>query len=94
MFTTLAAVASPLVPTYEGRILSGLGTAVMADVSVLLRTAWKGSQAAAMRRKPAEWCEVEPVVYEGWNGSVHTFWLSNANYCEWFCAANASKVAG
>ena len=32
------------------------------------------------------------VAYEGWYGSVHTFWFANADYADAFVQANPGKV--
>ncbi|MDY3552052.1 hypothetical protein R5W24_001132 [Gemmata sp. JC717] len=32
------------------------------------------------------------VVYEGWHGSVHTFWFANTDFAAAFARANAAKV--
>lgn len=38
-------------------------------------------------------CTLGPaVVYEGWYGSVHTFWFANPDYADAFVQANPGKV--
>jgi hypothetical protein len=38
-------------------------------------------------------CTLGPAVaYEGWYGSVHTFWFAHADYAEAFIRANPGKV--
>lgn len=40
-------------------------------------------------------CTVRPAVeYDGWRGSVHTFWFANDWYADKFIRANAGKVLG
>lgn len=34
----------------------------------------------------------DPVVYHGWNGSIHTFEFYNHQYAQAFIAANRGKV--
>jgi hypothetical protein len=60
----------------------------------LLHGAWKKAQAAADDVRPSRGCRLEPVVYEGWSGSVHTFYFTNADFCDLFRAANARKLVG
>jgi hypothetical protein len=34
------------------------------------------------------------VAYEGWHGSIHTFWFANPDYADAFRLANPRKVLG
>jgi hypothetical protein len=43
-------------------------------------------------KKPG--CRSKPVVYTGWQGTVHTFLIANQSFYELFTAANNKKLVG
>jgi hypothetical protein len=55
---------------------------------------WQRCQKAADKVLPARHCVIQPVVYSGWSGSVHTFYFSCREFTARFRAMNASKVLG
>jgi hypothetical protein len=71
-----------------------VGGIVSGGTSSFAYKGWKNKQSQANRMKPAPGCEVVPVVYVEWSGSVHIFKLANAAFYEQFRQANAGKVLG
>lgn len=59
---------------------------------VLLRSAQADRQAAQDMLQDT-CCSIDyPVVYQGWNGSVHSFYFRNGLYAQAFADANAKKL--
>lgn len=46
----------------------------------------------ANRVKPDSLCDLRPVAYLGWNGSIHTFDFANDDFMDAFIQANRKKV--
>lgn len=72
-------------------LITGMGLLVL---SSLLFIFWRRERAEADNVKPDPSCTTVPVVYVGWNGSVHTFLFSNTIFCDLFERANAKKIVG
>jgi hypothetical protein len=53
---------------------------------------WQGSQRASSVAKPAPACATPPVAYDGWEGTVHSFRIANAEFATRFEGANAQKL--
>lgn len=69
-------------------------TMVSGLVSPFVYESWQRRQSEANRQKPADHCRLHPVVYDGWYGSVHTFYFSCPRFTSHFQAANAKKLLG
>ena len=80
-----------LLPRPSGGVAIFLGVLAGAIVPFVYKN-WQQCQEAANRVKPARHCVTEPVIYEGWQGTVHTFYFSCHEFTERFQAGNARKV--
>ncbi len=74
-----------------GLVVLGIIGAVTLSV-VLLRSAQADRQAAEDMVLDTCCSADYPVVYQGWNGSVHSFYFRNGVYAQAFAAANAKKI--
>jgi hypothetical protein len=63
-------------------------------LSPLALWAYRKAQAKADWAKPHLVCSTQPVIYDGWDGSVHTFTFSNVAYSALFIRSNAKKILG
>ena len=75
-----------------GSILSIAVGMLLGAIAWFVFGSWQRCQKAADRVKPAGHCVLQPVVYSGWSGSVHTFYFACREFTERFRAANARKV--
>jgi hypothetical protein len=71
--------------------LCGAGLLVLSPLAYVM---WLKRHAEADGVKPHPSCSTRPVVYQGWDGSIHTFTFSNPGFCVLFIRANARKVIG
>ena len=68
----------------------------IASIGVIMATltliSWIIAAKKANSIKPNAICTDPPVIYESWNGSVHTFILSNSNFADCFSKSNEKKL--
>jgi hypothetical protein len=89
-----AVVLAPVFYPQPAWLFALLGAVVLAVVAPLARSSWQAAQLIADDAKPLPSCRMEPVEYDGWSGSIHTFYFANSEFCERFRAANARKLVG
>jgi hypothetical protein len=92
------AVSAGVVVAMIGSVVAGVGVGVgaflwyrrlEADARHRRRRAMRHAESLASRAC----CTLGAAVsYEGWYGSVHTFWFANADYADAFIRANPGKV--
>jgi hypothetical protein len=93
-----APATAGVVVAMAGSVVAGVGVAVgayfwyqrlAADARRRRRRAMEHAESLASR----DCCILgAAVAYEGWYGSVHTFWFANADYADAFVRANPAKV--
>jgi len=55
---------------------------------------WQMQRKKANESKPNSSCDVVPVTYLGWQGTVHSFSFSNKNFSDRFQFSNIKKLLG
>ncbi len=70
-------------------ILAGLVVGIFAPFQF---KTWRRGQTLANELKPHRSCYLEPVVYSGWNGTVHTFYFTQQLFCQSFMMLNEKKL--
>lgn len=76
-----------------GRTAIAVGL-LMVYFSGLMFRRWRRAKVAADDLLPADVCNTTPVVYNGWDGTVHTFLFANVKFRGMFVAHNIKKVLG
>jgi hypothetical protein len=66
----------------------GIGALIFVGLAVL----WRWSRTRSIKMKPDPSCGNPPVKYLGWQGTVHTFILSNQTFSAEFEQANVSSA--
>jgi hypothetical protein len=94
IFAVLGVVVGVILIREPVGIFAILLGALLGAIAPFVYQSWQKKQAAADKIKPSAGCMIEPVVYNGWSGTVHTFYFSSGVFCEQFPLANANKLLG